>query len=108
MVKEAERNTKSATVSSLAPNSLTVPVFLAMVPSIISVTPQRRYVTWNPAPNTGRKSNKTLSKMDAEGQFIGYLNKHLAMLDRTNDANPNGSRDGNIRSFYDVSANTDQ
>ena len=33
--------------------------------------------------------NKTLSKMDAEGQFIGYLNRQLAMLDRTNDANPN-------------------
>ena len=33
--------------------------------------------------------NKTLSKMDAEGLFIGYLNRQLAMLDKTNDANPN-------------------
>ena len=63
LAEEADRNTKSATVSSLAPNSLTVPVFLAMLPSIISVTPQRRYVAQNPAPNTGRNSNKTLNKM---------------------------------------------
>ena len=33
--------------------------------------------------------NKTLSKMDADGLFIGYLNRQLAMLDKTNDANPN-------------------
>ena len=36
-------NIISATVSNLAPNSLTVLVFLAIVPSTISVIPQSRY-----------------------------------------------------------------
>ena len=36
-------NTISATVSNLAPNSLTVLVFLAIVPSTISVIPQSGY-----------------------------------------------------------------
>ena len=36
-------NTRSETVSSLEPNSLTAFIFLAMVPSTISVKPQNRY-----------------------------------------------------------------
>ena len=43
--KEAITKRKSATVSSLAPKELTAPVFLAMVPSTISVKPQNRYRT---------------------------------------------------------------
>ena len=43
LTKHAPTNRKSATVSNLDPNSLTVFVFLAMVPSIISVKPQVRY-----------------------------------------------------------------
>ena len=38
------KDTRSATVSILAPNSLALFVFLAIVPSIISLKPQRRYM----------------------------------------------------------------
>ena len=41
--KHAAANTTSANVSSLAPFSLTDCVFLAIVPSTISVIPQNRY-----------------------------------------------------------------
>ena len=42
-IEQTSTNTKSANVSSLDPNLLTAPVFLATVPSIISVNPQNRY-----------------------------------------------------------------
>ena len=42
LIKQTNINRKSATVSSFAPNGLAVPVFLAIVPSIISVQPQKR------------------------------------------------------------------
>ena len=42
MIKATVINTKSETVSSLAPNSLALFVFLATVPSIISLSPQSR------------------------------------------------------------------
>jgi len=41
--KHTVTKTKSAAVSNFAPNSLTVFVFLAIVPSIASVKPQNRY-----------------------------------------------------------------
>ena len=42
-IMQAKVNTISAIVSSLEPNSLAVPVFLAIVPSIISVNPATKY-----------------------------------------------------------------
>ena len=42
--KHTATNTMSATVSNLAPVSLTDFVFLAIVPSTISVIPQYRYI----------------------------------------------------------------
>lgn len=45
LTKAADTNIKSAIVSSLDPNVLTEFVFLAIVPSTISVSPQRRYIT---------------------------------------------------------------
>ena len=42
--KHTATNALSATVSNLAPNSLTDFVFLAIVPSIISVIPQNKYM----------------------------------------------------------------
>jgi hypothetical protein len=42
--KHTATNALSATVSYLAPNSLTDFVFLAIVPSIISVIPQNKYM----------------------------------------------------------------
>ena len=42
--KHTAANTMSAAVSNLAPNLLTVFVFLAIAPSTISVIPQNRYM----------------------------------------------------------------
>ena len=41
--KDTSVNTRSAAVSSIEPNALTAFIFLAMVPSTISVKPQNRY-----------------------------------------------------------------
>ena len=43
LTKHATTNTKSATLSNLAPNLLEEFVFLAILPSIISVNPQTKY-----------------------------------------------------------------
>lgn len=56
-------NTKSAAVSSFAPNSVTVPVFRATRPSIISVSPAARYKKKNDREKTGQSSKATLHRM---------------------------------------------
>ena len=44
LIIDTDTNAMSATVSILDPNSLALVVFLAMVPSIISLKPQRMYM----------------------------------------------------------------
>lgn len=56
-------NTKSATESSLEPNSVTVWVFRAMVPSTISVNPPTRYSPQKEGEKTGQNSSPTPHRM---------------------------------------------
>ena len=63
LITDASTKTRSATVSSWLPNLLLLFVFLAMVPSIISLKPQRRYVISNFRENAGKNSNKILPKI---------------------------------------------
>ena len=62
-IRQITTNTKSAKVSSLEPNSLTVFIFLATVPSIISVNPANRYKAINLEDNTGQNSNRILQRI---------------------------------------------
>ena len=52
-IEQTNMNTPSATVSSLAPVSQAVPVFLATAPSITSVSPQNIYSTLNHTDDRG-------------------------------------------------------
>ena len=53
LIKATAMKIKSETVSNFSPNSLILFVFLATVPSIISLSPQRRYAIKNSDENTG-------------------------------------------------------
>ena len=61
--KEAATKMRSAIVSSWLPNLLVLFVFLAIVPSIISLRPQKRYVILNATENAGKTSNKILPRI---------------------------------------------
>ena len=60
--KDTTTKMRSAIVSSWLPNLLVLFVFLAIVPSTISLKPHRRYVIWKAKENTGKNSNKILPK----------------------------------------------
>ena len=62
-IKATVTNTRSAAVSILAPHSPALFVFLAIVPSIISLKPQMIYMTVNSAENAGKNNSKTLPNM---------------------------------------------
>ena len=53
LIKATAMKIKSETVSIFSPNSLILFVFLATGPSIISLSPQRRYAIKNSDENTG-------------------------------------------------------
>lgn len=57
---------RSAIVSSWLPNLLVLFVFLAIVPSIISLKPHRRYVIQKSKENAGKNNNKILPKIRQE------------------------------------------
>lgn len=59
----ADAKIKSAAVSSFEPNALAVFVFLAIVPSIISVSPQIRYAIKKRGENTGRNNIPMLNRI---------------------------------------------
>ena len=61
--KDTTTKMRSAIVSSWLPNLLVLCVFLAIIPSTISLKPHRRYVIKKSKENAGKNSNKILPKI---------------------------------------------
>ena len=72
-IRQAAVNTVSAIVSSLEPFSLTVPVFLATAPSVISVIPAEIYRAKNRGDKTGHNNKATLSTILVQVMIFAIL-----------------------------------